>query len=41
LLAAKRVSERQWVVSSASGAVAMLPFTSLGGLPYTTYMNVI
>jgi uncharacterized protein len=41
LLAAKRVSERQWLVSSASGVVAMLPFTSLGSLPYTTYLKVV
>jgi DUF1680 family protein len=41
LLAAKRVSERQWLISSTSGAVAMLPFTSLGGLPYTTYLKVV
>lgn len=41
LLAAKRVSERQWLVSSASGAVTMLPFTFLGTLPYTTYFKVV
>jgi hypothetical protein len=41
LLAAKRVSERQWLVTSASGAVTMLPFTSLGSLPYTTYLKVV
>src|ERR1700758_2298897 len=38
LLAAKRVSERQWQASSANGSVTMLPFTSLGELPYTTYV---
>jgi uncharacterized protein len=40
LLAAKRVSERQWQVSSANGPVTMLPFTSVGSLPYTTYVKV-
>ena len=40
LLAAKRVSDRQWQVSSANGPVTMLPFTSLGEQPYTTYLNV-
>jgi DUF1680 family protein len=40
LLAAKRVSERQWQVSSANGPVTMLPFTSLGERPYTTYLKV-
>jgi hypothetical protein len=41
LLAAKRVSERQWQVSSANGPITMLPFTSLGGLPYTTYLKLV
>lgn len=41
LLAAKRVGERQWQVSSESGPVTLLPFTSLGSLPYTTYLKVI
>jgi DUF1680 family protein len=41
LLAAKRIAERQWQVSSANGSVTMLPFTSLGGLPYTTYLKLI
>jgi DUF1680 family protein len=40
LLAAKRVSGRQWQVSSSNGTVSMLPFTSLGELPYTTYLKV-
>lgn len=40
LLAAMRVSERQWQVSSANGPVTMLPFTSLGERPYTTYLKV-
>ncbi len=40
LLAAKRMSERQWQVSSANGSVTMLPFTSVGSLPYTTYVKL-
>jgi uncharacterized protein len=40
LLAAQRIGERQWQVASAGGPVTLLPFTSLGGLPYTTYVNV-
>jgi uncharacterized protein len=40
LLAARRVSERQWEVNSASGPVTLLPFTSLGDRPYTTYVKV-
>ncbi|HUI41968.1 MAG TPA: beta-L-arabinofuranosidase domain-containing protein [Terriglobia bacterium] len=40
LLAAERVSERQWQASSAAGPVTMLPFTSLGDLPYSTYVKV-
>jgi DUF1680 family protein len=40
LLAARRISERQWVVNSANGPVTMLAFTSLGGRPYTTYLKV-
>ncbi|HZD46325.1 MAG TPA: hypothetical protein VE109_09615, partial [Acidobacteriaceae bacterium] len=41
LLAASRVGERQWQVSSENGPVTMLPFTSLGELPYTTYVKVV
>jgi uncharacterized protein len=41
LLGAKRVSERQWEASSANGPITMLPFTSLGDLPYTTYVKVV
>jgi hypothetical protein len=41
LLAAKRVGERQWQVSSESGPVTMLPFTSLGSRPYSTYLKLI
>jgi hypothetical protein len=40
LLAATRISGRQWQVSSSNGTVSMLPFTSLGELPYTTYLKV-
>jgi DUF1680 family protein len=40
LLAARRVSERQWQVTSASGPVTMLPFTWMGSRPYTTYVKV-
>jgi uncharacterized protein len=41
LLTAQRVSERQWQVGSADGPVKLLPFTSLGDLPYTTYVKVV
>jgi len=40
LLAAQRVSERQWLVNTSSGPVPMLAFTSLGDRPYTTYLKV-
>jgi hypothetical protein len=40
LLEATRVGERQWQASSNSGLVTLMPFTSLGGLPYTAYVNV-
>lgn len=40
LLAAQRVSARQWQLSSANGPVTMLPFTSLGERPYTTYVRL-
>jgi hypothetical protein len=40
LLAAERVSEWEWQVTSANGPVKMLPFTSLGDLPYTTYVKI-
>jgi DUF1680 family protein len=39
LLAARRVSEREWQIDSANGAVRMLPFTWLGERPYTTYLK--
>jgi hypothetical protein len=41
LLKAKRISERQWQVNAANGPVTMLPFTSMGDLPYTTYVKVV
>ncbi|WP_348268055.1 glycoside hydrolase family 127 protein [Edaphobacter paludis] len=40
LLAAKRVSERQWEVASSNGPVSLMPFTWLGSRPYTTYLKV-
>lgn len=40
LLGAARVSERQWQASSAGGPVKLIPFTSVGDLPYTTYLQV-
>jgi uncharacterized protein len=40
LLAPQRLSERQWQVSSTDGPVKILPFTSLGDLPYTTYVKL-
>lgn len=40
LLGATRVSERQWQAISGSGPVKLLPFTSVGDQPYTTYLQV-
>jgi hypothetical protein len=40
LLAAQRVSDRQWQVNSADGALRLVPFTSLGERPYTTYLKM-
>jgi uncharacterized protein len=40
LLAARRVSDRAWQVSAADRTVILLPFTSLGERPYTTYVKV-
>lgn len=39
LLAATRMSERQWQATAAGGPVTLLPFTSLGSRPYTTYLK--
>jgi DUF1680 family protein len=41
LLSAKRMSERQWEVSSEDGPIVLLPFTSIGSHPYSTYLKVI
>jgi hypothetical protein len=41
LLSAKRIGERQWQAASAAGPITMLPFTSLGSLPYATYVKVV
>jgi hypothetical protein len=41
LLAARRIGERQWQVASTGGPVTLLPFTSLGSLPYTTYVKLV
>jgi len=40
LLSARRVSERQWTIAAAGGPVNLLPFTSLGSRPYTTYLKL-
>ena len=40
LLAARRISDRAWQVSAADRTVTLLPFTSLGERPYTTYVKV-
>ena len=40
LLGAKRISERQWQVETAAETMTLLPFTSIGDLPYTTYLKV-
>ena len=41
LLSARRVSERQWESTAASGPVKWLPYTALGEQPYTTYVKLI
>jgi uncharacterized protein len=41
LLNARRVGERQWQANSASGPVTLLPYTSVGDRPYTTYLKSI
>jgi hypothetical protein len=40
LLSPSRVSEREWRVGTATTSLPMMPFTSLGELPYTTYLTV-
>jgi uncharacterized protein len=41
LLAPESLSEREWQVTSSNGPVRLLPFTSLGDLPYTTYVMLV
>ena len=41
LLATTRVSERQWQAASANGSLTLLPFTSLGSRPYTSYVKLV
>jgi len=41
LLAAQRMSEREWQVNAAGGPVAMLPFTEVGERAYTTYVKLV
>lgn len=41
LLAAKRMSEREWQVKAAGGPVTMLPFTEVGERAYTTYVKAV
>ena len=40
LLGARRMSEHAWQAETAGGAVRLVPFISLGDLPYTTYLKV-
>ena len=40
MLAARRVSEREWQLSSSRGPVALRPFPWIGSRPYTTYLKV-
>jgi uncharacterized protein len=40
LLSPARVSQREWRVNTSTGAVRLLPFTSIGELPYTTYLKL-
>jgi hypothetical protein len=39
LLAAKRISQRQWQISSNGSTITLLPFTEIGARPYTTYLK--
>jgi len=41
LLTARRASGRQWELNSANGPLTMMPFTSLGDRPYTTYVKLV
>lgn len=40
LLSARRLSERQWQVDATHGPVTLMPFTSVGDQPYTTYLRL-
>ena len=40
LLTPKRTCAAQWQIDSSQGIVTMQPFTALGELPYTTYVQV-
>jgi len=40
LLAATRVSGREWRVAATNGPIALRPFTWLGSRPYTTYLKL-
>ena len=40
LLAARRVAQQEWVADSAGSPVKLLPFTAVGGEPYSTYLDV-
>jgi len=40
LLAARRISQREWQVSSSDGPVTMTPFTWMGSRPYSVYLQV-
>ena len=41
LLSARRVSQRQWESNTANGPITMLPYTSVGDQPYTTYVRLV
>ena len=41
LLAAERVGTRQWLAQTRNGPLALMPFVSLGELPYTTYVKLV
>lgn len=39
MLAPLRISQREWQIDSGDGPVTVMPFTSLGERPYTTYLK--
>lgn len=39
MLAPRRISQREWQIDSGDGPVTVMPFTSLGERPYTTYLK--